>query len=111
MPTRDVVDGVVQSGQINLTGNSVGNTDIQQRAAGIGHLDEPHPRLGVGQFFWLAFQGAGVRPLGRRRETPVGEPAAKQLQSGVVEPGVRAGGVSHAKYPLSVRVSTRVRRR
>ncbi len=90
VPGGDRVDGLVQSGGVDDAGQPVGHADVQQRAAGIGGLHEPHPQLTVGE---------PVDGFRRRRVGAGGvrQPTFAQLASHQLETPVFEGGFSHAE--------------
>ncbi len=45
----DGVDGVAQPGHVQVAGDAVRQGDVEYRAGGVGHLDEPHAALPIGQ--------------------------------------------------------------
>ncbi len=67
MAARDVVDCIVQPRDIDLAGDPIGDTDVEQRATGVDRLHEPHPGLAVGELVVGAGAGSSVQPKDRVR--------------------------------------------
>lgn len=100
MTTGDLIDGIMQSLLVQMTGDGERHTDIEQCVGRLGGLQEPHPALAVGQ---LGFRRRGRLVLGL--QAALGELATQQLQPGIVpvcssraqvNPDVDLG---HASFP------------
>ncbi len=96
VPRGHGVHGAPQPRRVDVSGEAVGDTDVEQRAVGVHRLHKPHAVLTGGQpRFVVRRHGRHARP----GQAAVGYPAAQQLQPLVVETGAGAGGVSHARSP------------